>query len=155
MTPRLCLSALMRPIVLCLDVDVVIATLQPAAPRHHGVRSWLESRIRDGERVVILPDVATSFVRIASDSRVWEQPPSTTAAATAVHELCRSPRIAFAGATPRRLTIFFDLLRRYALTSRDVTDAYIVAGAADLGATLVTSDMKMSRFVEVEVVRPE
>jgi toxin-antitoxin system PIN domain toxin len=141
--------------VLCLDVNVLIATLQPAAPRHDVARSWLKDRIRDGERVVILPDVAASFIRIASDSRVWEQPPSTTAAATAVHELCQSPRVSIAGATPRRMVIFFELLRRYALTSRDVTDAYIVAGAADLGATLVTSDLKMSRFVEVHLLHPE
>ncbi|MBU6279984.1 MAG: PIN domain-containing protein [Actinomycetales bacterium] len=140
--------------MLCLDVNVLIDLLQPRAERHAVVRAWLQDRVQAKERVLILPDVAASFIRIASSARLWQTPPSTTSAARAIRELCSTPMFSMAGATPRRLTIFFALLDRYSLTSMDVTDAFIVAGAVDLGAVLVSSDAGISRFTELEVVHP-
>jgi uncharacterized protein len=71
-----------------------------------------------------------------------------------VDALLAAPRALLVPPGPGHWTRFTGLVRDLHLTGDDVPDAFIVAAALDLGATLVTSDRGFRRFPGLSVLDP-
>ena len=140
--------------MLCVDVNVLVDSFRPDAPSHSSVRSWLDEARRGPERIVVLPEVASSFVRIVSNRRIWQLPSPTADALAFVDALRRSPGVEFRHAGQRQWGLFCDLIADLGLNGDDAPDAYLAAAALDLGATLVTSDRGFARFPSLVTLRP-
>jgi toxin-antitoxin system PIN domain toxin len=140
--------------MLCVDVNVLVDAFRADAPGHAQARAWLEDARRGTEPVAVLPEVASSFVRIVSNRRIWRLPSSMADALAFIAALRSSPAVRWGHAGPRQWELFEGLVSGHALTGDDVPDAYLAAAALDLGATFVTSDRGFTRFRELAVVAP-
>ena len=140
--------------MLCVDVNVLVDAFRPDAPDHASVRGWLDAARRGPERVIVLPEVASSFVRITTNRRIWRLPSPTADALAFVDALTRSPAVDVRHAGPRQWELLAALVTDLGLTGDDVPDAYLAAAALDLGCTFVTSDRGFARFPQLRVLRP-
>lgn len=140
--------------MLCADVNVLVDAFRTDAPGHERARAWLEDARQGTEPLVLLPEVAASFVRIVSSRRMWRLPSSATDALSFVSALRSSPAVRWQHAGPRQWEIADGLIRELGLTGDDVPDAYLAAAALDVGATFVTSDRGFSRFRDLKAVAP-
>jgi uncharacterized protein len=140
--------------MLCADVNVLVDAFRTDAPGHEQARAWLEGARRCNEPLALLPEVASAFVRIVSNRRIWRLPSSARDALDFVSALRASPSVRWQHAGPRRWDIFDSLVRELGLTGDDVPDAYLAAAALETGATFVTSDRGFARFRDLRVVTP-
>jgi toxin-antitoxin system PIN domain toxin len=141
--------------MLCADVNVLVDAFRPDAPGPDRVRAWLEGARQGNEPLSLLPEVASAFVRIVSNRRIWRLPSSATDALEFVVALRASPAVRWHHTGPRQWEIFDGLVRELGLTGDDVPDAYLAAAALEVGATFVTSDRGFTRFRALTVVVPE
>jgi toxin-antitoxin system PIN domain toxin len=140
--------------MLCVDVNVLVDAFRPDSPHHAPVRAWLDGARRGQEPVVLLPEVATSFVRIVTNRRIWRLPSPAPSALAFVEALRDSPAVSWRSPVLRHWSVVRSVVTDLGLTGDDVTDAYLAAAAIDLGATLVTSDRGFSRFPMLKAVAP-
>ena len=140
--------------VLCVDVNVLVDAFRPDTPAHEQVRAWLDDARRGPEHMILLPEVASAFVRIVTNRRIWAIPSPASDALAFVDALRRSPAVDVRHAGPRHLELMADLVTDLGLSGDDVPDAYLAAAALDLGCTLVTSDRGFARFPQLSVQRP-
>lgn len=140
--------------MLCADVNVLVDAFRPDAAGHEPVRAWLEGARRGAEPLALLPEVASAFVRIVSNRRIWRLPSNAPDALDFVAALRSSPAVLWQHAGPRHWELAEALIRDLGLTGDDVPDAYLAAAALDLGATFVTSDRGFARFPDLKVMVP-
>jgi len=140
--------------MLCADVNVLVDAFRPDAPSHSPVRAWLDGARSGTEPLAVLPEVASAFVRIVSNRRIWRLPSSAPDALEFVAALRASPAVLWQHAGPRQWEIADRLIRDLGLTGDDVPDAYLAAAALNLGATFVTSDRGFARFPDLKVMVP-
>lgn len=140
--------------MLCADVNVLVDAFRADAPGHAETRAWLENARRGTEPLALLPEVASSFVRIVSNRRIWRLPSSATDALSFVSALRGSPAVRWQHPGPRHWEILDGLVLHLGLTGDDVPDAYLAAAALEVGATFVTSDRGFARFRDLKVVAP-
>lgn len=140
--------------MLCADVNVLVDAFRTDAPGHPEARAWLDDARRGTEPLVLLPEVASAFVRIVSNRRIWRLPSSATDALAFVSALRASPAVRWQHAGARQWEIFDGLVHELGLTGDDVPDAYLAAAALEVGATFVTSDRGFARFRDLKVVAP-
>ena len=138
----------------CADVNVLVDAFRSDAPGHERARAWLDDARRGSEPLALLPEVASAFVRIVSNRRIWRLPSSATDALDFLSALRDSPAVRWQHAGPRQWDIFDGLVRELGLTGDDVPDAYLAAAALESGATFVTSDRGFARFRDLKVVAP-
>lgn len=140
--------------MLCADVNVLVDAFRTDAPGHERTRAWLDEARRGNDPLVLLPEVAASFVRIVSNRRIWRLPSSTSDALAFVAAVRASPAVRWQHAGPRQWEIVDGLVRQLGLTGDDIPDAYLAAAALDVGATFVTSDRAFARFRDLRVMPP-
>lgn len=129
------------------DVNVLIYAYYAPAPEHRVYSTWLNQVRAIGEDLLLPATVLTGFLRIVTNPRVVEQPPSTAEAMSFVATL-RS------GAGARDVTDEAAVWRRFeALIAGDeqirgnlVPDAFLAAIALSHGATVATHDRGFARF---------
>jgi hypothetical protein len=138
----------------CADVNVLVDAFRTDAPGHERARTWLDVARQGNEALVVLPEVAASFVRIVSNRRIWRLPSNSTDALSFVAALRASPAVRWQHAGPRQWEIADRLIRELGLSGDEVPDAYLAAAALDLGATFVTSDRGFARFRDLKAVAP-
>ena len=140
--------------MLCVDVNVLVDAFRSDAPGHEPARGWLDDARQGHEPLALLPEVASSFVRIVSNRRIWRLPSSATDALAFVSALRASPAVSWQHPGPRHWEILDSLVLDLGLTGDDVPDAYLAAAALEVGATFVTSDRGFARFRTLRVVAP-
>jgi toxin-antitoxin system PIN domain toxin len=140
--------------MLCADVNVLVDAFRTDAPGHAEARAWLDDARRGNEPLALLPEVASAFVRIVSNRRIWRLPSSATDALAFVSALRASPAVRWQHGGARQWEIFEGLVDELGLTGDDVPDAYLAAAALEAGATFVTSDRGFARFRDLKVVAP-
>jgi uncharacterized protein len=140
--------------VLCVDVNVLVDGFRSSAPAHPQVRGWLEAAVEGPEQIALLPQVASAFVRIVTNRRIFTEPTPPEEAIAFVDALLTAPRALLVSPGRGRWAIFVGLVRGQHLTGDDVPDAFIASAAIDLGATLVTSDRGFRRFPGLRIIEP-
>lgn len=129
-----------------VDANILLYAKFSDYPQHERARHWLDAAL-NGTQPVGLPWVSlTAFVRIATNSRVFEAPLSPQAAAEQITSW-RSRRVAWHPEPgPHFHTLFAEFVTHHSCTGNLVSDAYLAAIAAEHGLTLVSSDSDFARF---------
>ncbi len=137
-----------------LDVNVVLGAHRDDHPQFEPARHWLDELLRSGEPFSVTDLVAGSFIRLATNRRIFLLP---TPAEDAFHYL-RSLR-----GQPAHLTLspgrshleLFERLCRGSDASGDLApDAQLAAIALEHGAEIVSFDRDFARFADVRWTRP-
>lgn len=113
-----------------LDVNVLLAATLPIHPDHDRAFGWLS-----GKSVAVCPISELGFVRICTDPKVFNLPMDSVRKALSDFITQRQAR---------RIPDDLPALESHPKTSKQVTDAYLVALADKHGFKLATLDKKIS-----------
>jgi uncharacterized protein len=140
--------------MLLLDVNVLLAAHRGDHPHHAGVREWFDAMLTGDERFTVPVLVWGSFLRLATNRRIFEIP-TPRPEAFAFIDATRAQRLHLTvDPGPRHLTLLRSLCDEADASGDLVADAVIAAVAMEHGCQVVTLDRDFARFESVDHRRP-
>ena len=139
-----------------VDTNLLVYATFADAPEHERARSWLESRLAEGEGTVALCwPVLYAFLRLITSTRVFGRHAVAVRegwGVAAAYLTQPAARLVTAGA--RHTAIAAELAATPGLRSDDVPDIEIAALAIEHGLVLASHDHGFRRFSRLRVVDP-
>lgn len=138
-----------------VDVSVLLHACFDSSPEHRSAISCLETCRRLPGGLSVLSSVAATFIRLATDRRVYREATLQPAQAlTFLDALLVEPggRIVHPGRG--HWTQFVALVAEHGSTRSDVTDAWLAAAALDSRATWYSFDRGFARYRGLRWVDP-
>jgi uncharacterized protein len=132
--------------MLVVDVNVLVDAHRIGAPRHEAILAWLDATRIGDEALTIPGSVASSFLRIVTNRRVFPDPASIDVALAFVDALMAGPAVRRIEPGPAHWALFADICRASRAVGDLVPDAWLAALAIENRATLVTSDRGFGRY---------
>ncbi len=127
------------------DVNLLVAASRKDHPHHDIAARWLKAEVQ-AERVALLPMVATSFVRVVTNAKIFPAPTSSRIALqfiNAILEATESELLPLSAEWVR----FCDLVDQPELRANAVPDAWIAAAVMQLNEHLVTFDRDFRKLL--------
>lgn len=140
--------------MLLLDVNVVLAAHRDDHTYHSDVRRWFDELLVGQEPFTVPMLVWASFLRLATNRRIFEVPTPRGDAFAFVDATCAQPGHLLTAPGPRHLAMLRRLCEEADATGDLIPDAVIAALAAEHGAEIVTLDRDFARFSSVRHRRP-
>lgn len=140
--------------MLLLDVNVVLAAHRADHPHHATVRPWFDSLLASDDPFSVPTIVWTSFLRIATNRRIFDVPTPLDDAFAFLDAACAQPRHLLLGPGPRHLDLVRQVCREAEAAGDLVPDAVLVALALEHACEVVTLDRDFGRFTAVPHRRP-
>ena len=131
------------------DVNVLIAASRSDHPHHKMAYVFLNKAVADcaaGASLKLMPMVASSFLRLVTNSRIFNHPTPIAHAVSFLDALVAVP-----GVEIPLLGSEWPLLRRLCvekkLRANDIPDAWLAAAVIQLGEKLVTFDADFKKLL--------
>lgn len=140
--------------MLLADVNVYLYAHRPESPRSAEHREWLERSLSGPEPFGVSEAVLASFVRIATNHRVYREPTPPAIALDFCSSVLNGPSAVAVRAGARHWAVVDRLCRDLGARGNDVPDAVLAALAIEHGATWVTNDAGFGRFPGLRWRRP-
>jgi toxin-antitoxin system PIN domain toxin len=140
--------------VILIDANLLLYAYHPRSEQHEKSRSWLESVLAGPELVRFAWLTLWAFLRIATNSRVFARPLSTSEAEAAISSWLAQPAAGILEPGDRHWDILRDLVRDGQATGPLVMDAVLAAIAVEHGALLCTTDRDFARFSGLRWANP-
>lgn len=140
--------------MLLLDVNVVLATHRADHPHHASVRDWFDAMLAGDEPFAVPAIVWSSFLRLATNRRIFEVPTPLPEAFSFVEATAAQPLHLPVGPGPRHIALLRRLCEEADALGDLVADAAIAAIAAEHSCDVVTLDRDFSRFDSIRHRRP-
>lgn len=137
-----------------LDVNVVLGAHRDDHPHFEPARRWLEDLLGSSEPFSVPDVVAGSFVRLATNRRIFLVPTPLEDAFAYVRALRDQPAHQSLFPGPRHLDLFERLCRDADATGDLAADAQVAAIAVEHGAEVVSFDRDFARFADLRWSRP-
>lgn len=136
------------------DVNLWVYAFREDSPAHAASRAALTAALDGGERFLFIPSVASSFLRLVTNPRIFVRPSEPAEAWSFVDWLEAHPSSVFAEADAMAFGVFKHLCLASGASGNAVPDAFLAALALRHDARLVTLDAGMRRFagLRVEIV---
>lgn len=135
--------------MLLLDVNIVLAAHRDDHPHHTAIRAWFD-RLLASEAPFTVPTIVwTSFLRLATNRRIFEVPTPRAEAFAFIQATCAQPHHLLTSPGPRHLTLLKRLCDEADAVADLVPDAVIGAVALEHGCEVVTLDRDFARFSSV------
>ena len=131
------------------DVNALIYAFRPETSLHELARGAL-TESRDQGSLIILPDIAASFVRIVTDKRLSSTPDELQAAFEFIDILSARGRLLREARGTRWQSLQY-LSERVEIRGPLVPGALLAATCLDFGASILTADRDFLRFPGVRV----
>ena len=128
------------------DVNVLIYAFQFDSPYYEVSRTWLTSVITGDQAYGISPQVVSSFLRIATNPKIYSQPAKRNMAWDFARNLMERPQCHLIQPGPRHWGIFVRLCEGANATGNLVQDAWFAALAIESGCEWITYDTDYARF---------
>ena len=126
------------------DVNVLIYAHREDAPEHDRYAAWLKTLAAADEPFALSESVLASFLRIATNAKIFDPPTPMKTAIAFCQRLIDWPRAVLIAPSRRHWDILIELCSN--IQGPLVTDAYIAALAIEHGCELVTTDGDFARF---------
>jgi len=140
--------------VLLLDVNVVLAAHREDHAHHRSVRAWIDSMLAGRRQFTVPVLVWASFLRLATNRRIFEVPTPRTDAFAFIEAMIAQPGHLLVAPGPRHLDLLRALCDEADALGDLVPDAVIAAVAAEHSCEIVTLDRDFARFQSVQHRRP-
>ena len=141
--------------MILLDVNVVLAAHRDDHPHHGSVRPWFDDLLATDRPFTVPDTVWASFIRLATNRRVFMTPTPLEAAFAFCWAVRGQPGHVAPDPGEAHLAIFERLCRQYDVLGDLVPDAYLAALALEHGCGLASLDRDFARFDELDWLRPE
>lgn len=132
--------------MLIVDVNVLVDAHRPEGRRHVPIGAWLDATRTGSETLGVTGVVASGFLRIVTNRRVFEEPTDIDQALAFLDALHASPAVRRVEPGARHWSVFSDLCRQGRAMGDLVPDAWLAGLAITEGATLITSDRGFGRY---------
>lgn len=140
--------------MLLLDVNVVLSAFREDAPHHTFVSTWLDEIAVRGDRFTVPDVVWASFVRLATNRRIFDPPASLDEAFAFVDALRTRAGHTPLGPGPRHLALLRRVCAEANATGDLVSDAVLAAIALEHDCAVASLDRDFARFESVDHVVP-
>ncbi len=139
-----------------LDTNILLYATMPTFAQHSLVNTWLEEAISSRQEIVgITWQVASSFIRIGTNRRIFEKPLELEFTKAVLSDLFDHPMVAQVGPTDDHWKVYSKILTEMRLAGDIVMDARIVAIAVEHSAAVVSTDKDLRRFSDyVKLIDP-
>jgi len=132
------------------DVNVLVAAYRADHAHHDAAYSWLAEARRNcaqgSDTFTLLPMVATAFLRLVTNQRVFTEPDSIEDAIAFIDTLLDTPGVELEDCG-KEWPLLRDKLLALGLHGNLVTDAWIAAAVETLCEHLVTFDKDFKRLL--------
>lgn len=132
------------------DVNILVAASRTDHPHHFPAFSWLTEAMKNAieiqQPVIILPMVASGFLRLVTHPKVFVQPTPYLSAQEFLRAIMNAPGVQM----PRlgqEWPLFESLCETHKLTGNDIPDAWIAAAVLTNNDHLVSFDKGFQRFL--------
>lgn len=140
--------------MLLLDVNVVLAAHRGDHPDHRPVRAWFDAMLAGAERFAVPAFVWSSFLRLATNRRIFEVPTPRADAFAFVEATRAQPLHLPVGPGPRHLELLRRVCEEADALGDLIPDATLAAVALEHSGEIVTLDRDFARFDSVRHRRP-
>lgn len=132
------------------DVNVLVAAFRTDLDMHEQARSWLEDTL-ESEFLAVSSLVATGFVRVITNRRIFRAPDSLELALAKLKSVIDQEKVLFVNPGQKFWNEFEILAIDGGAVANLVSDAAHAAVAIEHGATWVTYDKNFSRFSKLQL----
>ena len=136
------------------DVNVLVYAANSASPHHQAARSWWERTLSTGQPVGMPWVVATGFLRVVTNPRVFTSPYEVSEALDIVDGWFAVPSVLAIGPGRRHSALLRSFLEPLGQGANAVPDAHIAAIAVEHSATLHSTDRGFARYAGLDWVDP-
>jgi toxin-antitoxin system PIN domain toxin len=140
--------------VFLLDANLVLAAHREDHPHHASVRGWFDQMLAGDERFAVPMLVWASFLRLATNRRIFEVPTPRADAFEFIDATRAQPLHLPIAPGPRHLALLRTLCDEADALGDLMPDAAIAAVAAEHNCEIVTLDRDFARFESVRHRRP-
>ncbi len=140
--------------MILVDANLLLYAYHPRSEQHAASRAWLEIVLSGSELVRFAWLTLWAFLRISTNSRVFERPLTLPEAEAAVTSWLSQSLAGILEPGERHWDILRRLMREGQTTGPLVMDAVLAAIAIEHGATLHTTDRDFSRFPGLKWTNP-
>lgn len=137
-----------------LDVNVVLAAHRDDHPQFGPARTWVDGLLRSGEPFSVPDLVAGSFIRLATNRRIFVSPTPAEEAFAYLRALRDQPGHLTLSPGAGHLDLFEQMCRTSDATGDLAPDAQLAALAVEHGGELVSFDRDFARFAGVRWSTP-
>ena len=113
---------------------------------HEKARASIQSTLDKGEGFIFFPSIASSFLRLVTNSRIFKRPSALSEAWLFVDVLESQPAAVHADMDAMAFGIFKHLCLVDDAAGNAIPDAYLAALAIRRDSTFVTADKGFARF---------
>lgn len=131
--------------ILC-DVNVLVYAFRQDMEQHRIYHAWLEETVNGDEPLGINGVVASGFVRVVTNRKVFVEPSRLETAFEFLRQLRSAPVVVPVHEGPRHWGIFESLCGKAGARGNLVPDAYLAALAIEAGCTLASADRGFARL---------
>ncbi len=128
------------------DVNVLVYAHREEAPAHDRYASWLTALVEGSEPFALSELVLHGFLRVSTNSRIFDPPSTTVQAFRFLDALASRPGCSMIRPGPDHWNIFRQLCESGNLKAKIVVDAVHAAVAIESGCEWVTADTDFARF---------
>jgi uncharacterized protein len=140
--------------VILVDTNLLLYARMSTLPEHAAAKEWLDGRLNDRQRVGLPWQSLVGFLRIATNSRVFERPDSVRAAWAQVEDWLGCPNVWIPQPAEGHAEIFGRLLSHAAGGANLIPDTHLAALAVEHGLAVCSTDGDFARFPEVNWINP-
>lgn len=141
--------------VILLDVNVVLAAHGQDHPHHRSVRPWFDELLASEDDFTVPTTVWASFLRLATNRRIFEVPSPLGDAFAFITATCAQPHHLALSPGQRHLELLRRCCEEADAVGDLVPDAVLAAIALEHGCDVATLDRDFARFTSVRHQRPE
>ncbi len=128
------------------DVNILVYAHRAESPEHERYAEWVRALAIGVEPFALSELGCSSFVRIVTNAKIWDEPTSAADALAFVDRLRERPNARPLTHGPTSWDIFSRLVVAARARGKLVADAYHAALAIEYGCELVTADVDFARF---------
>ena len=140
--------------MIVVDANLLIYAYTASSSEHASARRWVEAVFSGKDPVRIPWSTIHAFLRITTQSSLFEKPYTIADAASIVESWMEQPAVAVLEQGDRYWSIFRRLLRDSQIRGSLVMDAHLAALSLEHGGTLFTTDKDFARFENLRVTNP-
>jgi toxin-antitoxin system PIN domain toxin len=132
--------------VILIDTNLWLYAALQETPQHSAAKPWLEARFNDDDPIALPWSVVLAVLRISTQSRLMQQPLSSSQAIALVEGWLDHPLVTVLQPGPSHWGILRRLLQNAGTAGNLTSDAHLAALAIEHNCTLYSADSDFRRF---------
>ena len=140
--------------MIVLDVNVLLAAFREDHAHHALARPWLERTLAEGAGILVPDAVWIGFVRIVTNSHIFEVPSTPAEAFEFADAVCAAPSYAGVAGLDDGLSAFRATVLSSDAWGNLIPDAYLASIALSHAVPVASFDRDFRRFDGLEIIVP-